>query len=424
MKTTSNTGWISKTALFVGAGVAVIVVGVLASHSVASSSIPRLLRESDSARMNGDVQEEERLLSCVVEEDPGNTAAFQRLAVLSRGAGRYASSAVLWHRVGRLDPLALGARKEEALNLMAAGFVEDVISLLEPVERDVDETVMLARAYLMSGRIEDANRLVTTESEEAVRGLGLQLIAADLLFVDQRFDEAERLYLKLRDAGSLAASAEVGLGNCAMALRQDEEEALDYYRSAAERTGHRFQAGRILAEHLEVMGRVDEAVAEWTRMLGRYPSAVEVIVPLAELYAQQNDAAAIQRVREKIPPSGMKQISYRYYLSGLAFCLEREYEKAVEYLDWSREVAGERPRFAVMEFQSIVAARKSERLGRAVRQLCARQVTPESLIRLADLLLFEGVQANRNGDDEFASALGRESSRIRSTADIVWERGP
>ena len=388
--------------------------GVLVYLMGAERSLPSLLAEAESLEKGGDVRGAVYLLQEILTEDPHHCEALRRLATLARDQGQFRAAAGYWRILRGLEPLNSSVREKEFVNRLAYGDFRTVIESLEGQGQNVqtrNENLLLARAFLQSGRSDDAQALLTQALADNPSDETARLLSADIQFANGETELAERLYRDLISTPTVAAAANIGVGNCLLAARphlakRPFELAENRVKLADELEKGSFQAARILANHYRNLGETEKATRIWSSLRKRYPWAPEVIIPLAECLTAEGSISEVTTLIEELP-GGVGGVSLRHYLEAILAHSREEYDTTLQFLGWSREFAGSRPLFQWLELESSIRSGDLARARQAFRKLDETRSLSWSGDRVVSFLEESSYEAWEGNEIALAKSLSK-----------------
>ncbi|MFQ5701133.1 MAG: tetratricopeptide repeat protein, partial [Acidobacteriota bacterium] len=124
------------------------------------------------------------------------------------------------------------------------------------------------------------------------------LDAGDQALMEGRLDEAAQSFRRVVEAGSADARPYAGLGLAQMRSRRSRE-ALESFQEATRRAPDNPHYAQLEAHVLATLGRTDEAITAFDRLLAKDPAQPRAAVELIDLLlasGRQKDAVAVARV--------------------------------------------------------------------------------------------------------------------------------
>jgi tetratricopeptide (TPR) repeat protein len=374
------------TKLIAAAVVAVTIVCLLALVIiVAREQIAGPAIAVEDARDTNDSGTQRRALEALLARDPHDDSAVAELAVLATAEQRWTDAAVQWGKLAKLDPLHPDARFEQARSLLAMGDVDAAAAAVTADGREPGgrESVLLARAALLRGDL----RAARDHADAAVRAApGLpaaRLLTADLAFLGRDDARAASLYEQLLDEPDAAAAARLGLAQIAMRAG-DTGTALSALRQLPADAG--YQLGSARAALYRQLGQMEEAQADYVTLIGRYGPLPDLMVPLAELRAVAEDAAAVRDLRASLVGTAAVDLAARHYLQAIEHYLDGDAAAARDYLGWSAEFFGGRDLYRWMQLDAGAELGDAALVRAAVRSMTKGVVSPARRARAAAVL--------------------------------------
>ncbi|WP_296927462.1 tetratricopeptide repeat protein, partial [Thiohalocapsa sp.] len=375
------------------------LVIIVARDQIAGSAV-----RVEGGRGGDDAAEQRAVLEAHLARDPDDDAAVADLAALATAERRWADAAAQWGRLAKLDPLHPDARFEQARALLAIGDPEAAVVALtadgrEPTGR---ERVLLARAALVRGDLDEARTHAAAAAQESPELPAVRLLQADLAFLGADDEHARTLYGVLLNDTETAAAA--GLGLAQLALRAgDRDAALAQLAALPDEAG--FQVLSARAALYRQLGRDDDAVADYRALQDRYGPLPDVIVPLAELYAAQQDAAAVRASRLSLVGTAASDLAARHYLQAIESYLAGDTSATRDYLGWAADFFAGRDLYRWMELDVGAELGDPKLVHAAVTSLEAGVVSPLRRERAAAVLTGRAAEFADAGDAITAAVL-------------------
>jgi tetratricopeptide (TPR) repeat protein len=400
--------------------IAVIAVASLTSLiaiAVEQNDIPAHTIEAAQARSSGDLNGERTALEALHSTDPDQVDVVEKLAIIARGQGRWLDAAAAWAQVARLNPLHADAPFEQARNLAAVGRFSDVAQLLAGTRftSSADAQVLLIRAQLALGKRTEATEALDLLLRGFPDELNAMLLKADMHALNGEHRLARDAYRELADLPSVAAGARLGLIQTNMRLGH-REVAITLLNDFPEDASDGFQLLMAKAEIWQQLGQIDRAIETLEVLLAHAGPIVDILVPMAELYATQSSVVAIEQLFITLEGTSASDIAARHYLKAIIAYLSADSSAARLRLDWARPYYGQRAMFAWIQFDTdlalgdVIAAHAfvDDKGNQDASMLSAAQ---RSLV--ADRLTVEASAAAARGDSDIAQGFATLALRLR-----------
>jgi tetratricopeptide (TPR) repeat protein len=385
-----------------------IAVATLASLLVIAfdqNDIPTHTIEAAQARSNGDRSGERTALEALHSSDPAQVDVIEKLAVIARGQGRWLDAAAAWAQVAQLNPLHAGAQFEQARNLAAAGRFADVAQLLSAARFTAasDAQVLLIRAQLAIGKETEAKLAHRALLLAFPQELNTMLLSADFHALNGDYALAQKAYSALLDSPGVAAAARLGLIQTNIRLGH-RYVAIKLLNDFPEDPTDGFQLLMARAEIWQQLGQIDQAIETMEGLLAQTGPILDVLIPMAELYAAQTKVSSIEKLFVEIEGTTAPAIAARHYLQAILAYLCDDASTAQLRLEWAGSYYGQRALFVWMQFDTDLA------LGDVI---AARAFVDNKYLQ--DLSLFNELQSRLLAGRliiEASSAAGRGASEI------------
>jgi tetratricopeptide (TPR) repeat protein len=385
-----------------------IAVATLASLLVIAfdqNDIPTHTIESAQARSNGDRSGERTALEALHSSDPAQVDVIEKLAVIARGQGRWLDAAAAWAQVAQLNPLHAGAQFEQARNLAAAGRFADVAQLLSAARFTAasDAQVLLIRAQLAIGKETEAKLAHRALLLAFPQELNTMLLSADFHALNGDYALAQKAYSALLDSPGVAAAARLGLIQTNIRLGH-RYVAIKLLNDFPEDPTDGFQLLMARAEIWQQLGQIDQAIETMEGLLAQTGPILDVLIPMAELYAAQTKVSSIEKLFVEIEGTTAPAIAARHYLQAILAYLCDDASTAQLRLEWAGSYYGQRALFVWMQFDTDLA------LGDVI---AARAFVDNKYLQ--DLSLFNELQSRLLAGRliiEASSAAGRGAAEI------------
>jgi tetratricopeptide (TPR) repeat protein len=390
------------------AAIAVIAVATLASLLVIAfdqNDIPAHTIAAAQARSNGDRSGERTALEALHSTDPAQVDVIEKLAVIARGQGRWLDAAAAWAQVAQLNPLHAGAQFEQAKNLAAAGRFVDVAQLLSAARftSAPDAQVLLIRAQLAIGKETEAKLAHRALLLAFPQELNAVLLSADFHALNGDYALAQKGYSALLDSPGVAAAARLGLIQTNIRLGH-RYVAIKLLNGFPDDPSDGFQLLMARAEIWQQLGQIDQAIETMEGLLAQTGPILDVLIPMAELYAAQTKVSSIEKLFVEIEGTTAPDIAARHYLQAILAYLCDDASTAQLRLEWAGSYYGQRALFVWMQFDTDLA------LGDVI---AARAFVDNKYVQ--DLSLFNELQSRLLAGRliiEASSAAGRGASEI------------
>jgi predicted Zn-dependent protease len=375
------------------------LVIIVAREQVAGSALA-----VQNSHADADAAGQRAALEAHLARDPHDAAAVAELARLATAERRWPQAAEEWGVLAKLDPLNPDARFEQARALLAGGDVAAAAAVLSvsgrvPTPR---EQVLLGRTALLRGDLQGA-RAAADAAAQAAAGLpAFRLLRADLAFLAGDDARAERLYGALLDDPDGAAAARLGLAQTALRAG-DRDTALARLKALPDDAG--FQVLGARAALYRQLGRTEDAVADYEALVDAYGPLPAVVVPLAELRAAQEDAAAVRALRVALVGTAASDLAARHYLRAIEAYLDGDAAAARDYLGWAAEFFAGRDLYRWMALDVGAELGDPELVDGAVRSLSGGVVSPLRRARAAAVLAGRAADFAAAGDAGTAGKL-------------------
>jgi tetratricopeptide (TPR) repeat protein len=337
----------------------VIAIATLASLvviAVDQNNIPEHTIEAAQARSTGDLNGERTALEALHSTDPDQVDVIEKLAIIARGQGRWLNAAAAWARVARLNPLHANATFEQARNLAAAGRFADVAEQLSAARftSSPDAQVLLIRAQLALGRRSEATRALERLRRDFPGELNAMLLQADVHALNGEYTLARDTYSELANLPSVAAAARLGLIHTNIRLGH-RDVAVTLLNNFPEDSSDGFQLLMAKADIWQQLGQIDRAIETLEVLLAHSGPIIDVLVPIAELYAIQSSVVAIEKLFVALEGTAAPDIAARHYLKAIIAYLSDDSAATRLRLDWARPYYGQRALFAWIQFDTDLA---------------------------------------------------------------------
>ncbi|MBZ5607005.1 MAG: tetratricopeptide repeat protein [Acidobacteriia bacterium] len=224
---------------------------------------------------------------------------------------------------------AMRCQVEAALALRVAGRLEDALELLAaPAEYSSDFYTVRGEIQVALGRFQEAAgsyfTVVATEPENAFARFNLAACLQRL----NRWTEAAQAFQGVLEIDPHRDDARLALGACLLHLNRLEEALSNFDRcwSGAARTRAMF--GKAVA--LQLLGRQDEAEADYQRVLEADPRSEEALANLIALSIQERYWDAAQHLALRLLAISPQSLPALQALAAVAL-ERREYEAVVQY---------------------------------------------------------------------------------------------
>ena len=379
------------------------------------TDVAQLSLKADAAFREGREKEAFALYSDVLQHDPNATRAVIRLAEMSQSLGHVVQAEELWRRATQLDPRDRQILLHHDIAMLRTGREQALIEKLSrryPESLAKPEQLLLANAYLRVGRLEKASALTAEILKEDPDDAEAILLKAHIAFARDNPAEARTGYASLLEDSDIAVSALTGLANCE--LREGNvEEARRLLEKAAGSAGHGPQSENLLAAFYGYrLGDAAKAARIWETLLETHPHRQELMVPLAECYAETGETAKLDGLINKCKVRNKAHVAMKYYLQGIGAWLQADHDKALEYLQWCSEAFAHKPVYAYLYLDSALATRNSQAVSEALSTLDERLEVPGVEANLSFALHKAVVEADAEGNADFALQIVAEIERV------------
>ena len=249
--------------------------GVLIDGGAAANASPHeQLRQADRLRESGQLDAAETLYREVLEHSPGGRGALLGLGFSARKRGERPVALAFFRRAASLDPQDRFARLAAADELRELGRLDEAeaqyreIIAAEPGNRGA--LIGLALTARKRGDRTGALAWLRRAAEADPDNPFIAHAIGDELRETGDIDGAERQYQTLFDRMPRHYGAWLGLGFCAQ-RRGNRVRALECFRNAATADPKAIFPLLAAADELRELGRIEEAEAEYGKVLASHP---------------------------------------------------------------------------------------------------------------------------------------------------------
>src|SRR5437762_2356379 len=267
--------------------------GVLIDGGAAANASPHeQLRQADRLRESGQLDAAETLYREVLEHSPGGRGALLGLGFSARQRGERPVALEFFRRAASLDPQDRFARLAAADELRELGRLDEaeaqyreiiaaepgnrgaLIGLALTVRKRGDRTGALAW-FRRAAEADPDNPFIAHAIGDELREIG-------------DIDAAERQYQTLFDRMPRHYGAWLGLGFCAR-RRGNRVRALECFRNAATADPKTVFPLLAAADELRELGRIEEAEAEYGKVLASHPDHEQALLGLGFCARRRGD---------------------------------------------------------------------------------------------------------------------------------------
>jgi Flp pilus assembly protein TadD len=218
--------------------------------------------------------------------------------------------------------------------------------------------------------------------------------------------------------------------NDVMLTVADPDEAVAYFKRAAEQAPERIDLQRGLAQSLTRANRSTEAVSAWTKVVDHADSTDDDKVDLADALIRNNEWERADKMLDQVPPT--HETFKRYRLEAMVADSKKEWDKADSFYEtavglttrpasvmnnWGYSkltrgdfVAAERLfTEAIQNDQTLFTAKNNLVLARGAQKKYSLPVIPSTQQERAQLLYTLGLSAVKQGDTTIAKGLFRDA---------------
>jgi tetratricopeptide (TPR) repeat protein len=382
------------------------LVVIVAREQVSGSAIA-----VHDGRHSGDATSQRAALEALLTQDPHDDTAVAELAALATAERRWLDAARQWGTLAKLDPLHPDAGFEQARALLAAGDVPGAEAALAAAGGNQDGRghALLARAALLRGDLARAQSELARAEAADPDLAAVRLLRADLAFLDGDDDRALPLYSALGADPETAAAAALGLAQ--IALRAGAAEAA-IARLAALPDDAGLQALTARAALYRQLGRNAEAEQDYRALMAKHGPLPDLVVPLAELRAAAEDAAAVAELRRALLGTAAADLAARHYLQAIESYLGGAASDTRDYLGWAAEFFAGRDLYRWMQLEVGAELGDPALVAAALTRMQAGVMGPARRARVATLLTDRAAASADAGDAERAKTLAEAALAV------------
>ena len=267
--------------------------GVLIDGGAAANASPHeQLRQADRLRESGQLDAAETLYREVLEHSPGGRGALLGLGFSARQRGERPVALEFFRRAASLDPQDRFARLAAADELRELERLDEAeaqyreIIAAEPGNRGA--LIGLALTARKRGDRTGALAWFRRAADGDLDNTFLALAIGDELRETGDIEGAERQYQTLLDRMPQNYGVLLGLGLCAR-RRGDRVRALEYFRGAAAANPKAIFPLLAAADELRELGRIEEAEAEYGKVLASHPGHEQALLGFAFCARRRGD---------------------------------------------------------------------------------------------------------------------------------------
>jgi tetratricopeptide (TPR) repeat protein len=172
-----------------------------------------------------------------------------------------------------------------------------------------------------------------------------------------------------------------------------------------------YQLGSARAALYRQLGQMDEAQSDYVTLISRYGPLPDLVVPLAELRAMDEDTAAVRDLRASLVVTAAADLAARHYLQAIEHYLDGEAAAARNHLGWSAEYFDGRDLYRWIQLDVAAELGDPALVRTAVRSMTQGVVNPLRRARAAAVLTSRAA--------ELADAGAVDDARLFAEAALI-----
>src|SRR5438874_5963461 len=309
--------------------------GVLIDGGAAANASPHeQLRQADRLRESGQLGTAETLYRAVLDHSPASRGALLGLGFSARQRGERPVALEFFRRAASLDPKDHFAALAAADELRELGLLDEAeAQYREIIAAEPGNRIALIGLALTARKRGDRIGALAWFRRAAEADPDNPFIAhaiGDELRETGDIEGAERQYQTLLDRMPQNYGVLLGLGLCAR-RRGDRVRALEYFRGAAAANPKAIFPLLAAADELRELGRIEEAEAEYGKVLASHPGHEQALLGFAFCARRRGDRKSALDWFRRAAAMGSTNVFYTLAIGDELFHLWRLDEAELHY---------------------------------------------------------------------------------------------